>query len=38
MGKQTPRAVSVFQTFVDGVGLPSAAREALGLAPEQPSA
>src|SRR5215467_13824101 len=34
-GKHRPRSVSIFQTFADGVGLPSAAREALGLAPDQ---
>ena len=34
-GKYTPRAVSIFQTFADGVGMPLAAREALGLAPDK---
>jgi transcriptional regulator with XRE-family HTH domain len=34
-GKYTPRAVSIFQSFADGIDMPSAAREALGLAPDQ---
>src|ERR1022692_3300388 len=34
-GKVTPRASSTFQTFADGVGMPPAAREALGLAPDR---
>lgn len=34
-GKYTPRAVSIFRDFADGVGMPLAAREALGLAPDQ---
>src|SRR6266849_2909931 len=34
-GKYTPRAVSIFQSFADGVDMPLAAREALGLAPDQ---
>jgi hypothetical protein len=33
-GKYIPRAVGIFEAFADGVGLPRAAREALGLAPE----
>ena len=32
-GKREPRDVSTFQKFADGVGLPAAARRALGLAP-----
>ena len=32
-GKRKPQASSTFQTFADGVGLPPAARRALGLAP-----
>lgn len=32
-GKREPKAVSTFQKFADGVGLPNAARRALGLAP-----
>jgi Helix-turn-helix len=32
-GKHTPRAASIFQQFADGVGMPSTARQALGLAP-----
>jgi hypothetical protein len=35
-GRYTPRAVSVFQVFADGVGMPSPAREALGLASGRP--
>jgi transcriptional regulator with XRE-family HTH domain len=34
-GKHTPRAVSIFQAFADGVDMPLTAREALGLAPER---
>src|ERR1019366_411471 len=34
-GSVTPRASSSFQSFADGVGMPSAAREALGLAPDR---
>jgi hypothetical protein len=34
--KRVPRASSTFQAFADGVGIPSAAREALGLAPGTP--
>src|SRR6202000_2194089 len=30
-GKRKPRASSVFEAFADGLGLPPAAREALGL-------
>jgi len=37
-GKHTPRAASIFQHFADGVGMPLTAREALGLAPESPTA
>jgi transcriptional regulator with XRE-family HTH domain len=37
-GKYVPRAVAIFEAFADGVGLPWAAREALGLAPELSSA
>jgi tetratricopeptide (TPR) repeat protein len=37
-GKYVPRAVGIFEAFADGVGLPRAAREALGLAPELSSA
>jgi transcriptional regulator with XRE-family HTH domain/tetratricopeptide (TPR) repeat protein len=40
-GKRAPRAVSTFQTFADGLGMPPAAREALGLTgapPEPPTA
>ncbi len=34
--KRIPRASSTFQAFADGVGMPSTAREALGLAPGPP--
>lgn len=37
-GKYTPRAVSIFQTFADGIGMPLAARAALGLAASQSEA
>ena len=42
-GKRAPKAASTFQKFADGVGLPTAARRALGLAsaeaaPDVPSA
>jgi hypothetical protein len=42
-GKREPKAASTFQKFADGVGLPTAARRALGLAsaeaaPDVPSA
>ena len=33
-GKRKPRASSTYQAFADGVGMPPAARAALGLAPE----
>jgi hypothetical protein len=33
-GKHTPTATSTFEAFADGLGLPPAARLALGLAPE----
>ena len=32
-GKRTPRASTTFEAFADGVGMPPAAREALGLVP-----
>ena len=32
--KRIPTATSVFEAFADGLGLPAAARRALGLAPE----
>jgi transcriptional regulator with XRE-family HTH domain len=32
-GKRTPRATSTFESFAGGLGLPPAARQALGLAP-----
>src|ERR1700728_1425811 len=32
-GKREPKGVSTFQKFANGVGLPAAARRALGLAP-----
>ena len=35
-GKRAPRAVSTFQTFADGLGMPRAAREALGLTASPP--
>jgi tetratricopeptide (TPR) repeat protein len=34
-GKRAPKAASTFQKFADGVGLPTAARRALGLAPAE---
>jgi transcriptional regulator with XRE-family HTH domain len=34
-GKYKPRAISIFQSFADGVDMPLAAREALGLAPDR---
>ena len=34
-GKREPKAASTFQKFADGVGLPTAARRALGLAPNE---
>jgi transcriptional regulator with XRE-family HTH domain len=33
-GKRTPTAKSTFQDFADGLGMPTVARRALGLAPE----
>src|SRR3984885_2158665 len=33
-GKREPKGVSTFQKFADGVGLPAAARRALGLDPD----
>ena len=33
--KRKPRAASTFAKFADGLGMPSAAREALGLAPDR---
>ena len=36
--KRKPRAASTFAKFADGLGMPSAAREALGLAPDPSSA
>jgi transcriptional regulator with XRE-family HTH domain len=35
-GKRAPSAVSVFQSFADGLGMPPTARRALGLDPETP--
>jgi transcriptional regulator with XRE-family HTH domain len=35
--KITPRAASIFQAFADGLGMPPAARQALGLDPDQPA-
>ena len=35
--KRVPRASSTFQAFADGVGMPAAARGALGLAPDSPA-
>ena len=32
-GRRAPRATSTFEAFADGLGLPAAARQALGLAP-----
>ena len=37
-GKRVPSASSTFEAFADGVGMPSAAREALGLAPDRSAA
>jgi len=37
-GKRKPRAASTFAKFADGLGMPSAAREALGLASDSSSA
>ena len=37
-GKHRPKEYSVFAAFADGVGLPSAAREALGLGADSPGA
>jgi hypothetical protein len=34
--KITPKAASIFQAFADGLGMPPAARQALGLDPDQP--
>jgi transcriptional regulator with XRE-family HTH domain len=34
-GRHTPRAASIFEQFADGIGMPLAAREALGLAADQ---
>jgi hypothetical protein len=36
-GKREPRAASTFQKFADGLGLPTAARRALGLSPAEPT-
>jgi hypothetical protein len=36
--KHAPQASSTFEKFADGLGIPSAARVALGLAPDRPSA
>jgi hypothetical protein len=35
--KITPKAASIFQTFADGLGMPPAARQALGLDPDRPA-
>jgi hypothetical protein len=35
--KHEPKASSTFEKFADGLGLPAAARQALGLAPDSPS-
>jgi transcriptional regulator with XRE-family HTH domain len=35
--KRKPRATSTFESFADGLGMPPAARQALGLAPEPPA-
>jgi transcriptional regulator with XRE-family HTH domain len=35
-GKRVPKASSTFEAFAEGLGLPSAARQALGLAPGPP--
>ncbi|MGI8448569.1 MAG: helix-turn-helix domain-containing protein [Streptosporangiaceae bacterium] len=37
-GKRRPKASSTFEDFADGLGMPPAAREALGLASDPPSA
>lgn len=37
-GRRKPRATSTFESFADGLGLPPAARRALGLAPGVPAA
>ena len=37
-GKYSPKAVSVFSAFADGIAMPPAARKALGLAPDSPGA
>ena len=37
-GKRKPKAASTFETFAGGLGLPPAARQALGLAPGSPPA
>jgi transcriptional regulator with XRE-family HTH domain len=34
--KRIPRATSTFESFADGLGIPPAARQAPGLAPEAP--
>ena len=36
-GKRIPTATSTFEAFADGLGLPAAARRALGLTPEAAS-
>jgi transcriptional regulator with XRE-family HTH domain len=36
--KHAPKASSTFEKFADGLAIPSAARQALGLAPDHPSA
>src|ERR1700761_608905 len=35
--KRTPRATSVFEAFADGLGIPPEARQALGLASDEPA-
>lgn len=37
-GRRAPKATSTFEAFADGLGLPPAARQALGLAPVPPAA
>jgi hypothetical protein len=37
-GKYSPKAVTIFEAFADGLGMPAAAREALGLAADSPPA
>jgi hypothetical protein len=37
-GKHRPKEISVFAAFADGLGLPSAARQALGLDTSAPTA